>query len=176
MRIGFGIDVHAFDGSKGSSPSSRPLILGGVHVQYERGLVGHSDADVLTHAVMDALLSAARLDDIGKHFPPTDPAYKDANSLELLQHVKTLLVGEGWEVEDLDCVMIAEEPRLSPYRDEMRANIAGVLGIAISQVGIKATTSEHLGFEGRGEGISAYAVALLVRSRGDSYDNPYSDL
>ena len=162
MRIGLGIDVHAFadEGDK------RPLVLGGVQIEHPRGLAGHSDADVLTHAVMDALLGAARLGDIGKYFPPTDPDFKDANSLVLLAKVKSLLLKEGFEIEDIDCVVIAQEPRLSPFRDEMRTNIAQVLRIAPSQVGIKATTSEHLGFEGRKEGISAYAVALLQPAAG----------
>lgn len=160
MRIGLGIDVHAF----ADAEAGRPLILGGVRIEYPQGLQGHSDADVLTHAIMDALLSAARLGDIGRHFPPTDEAYKDSDSLELLKQVKGLLSSNGWQIEDLDCVIIAEQPRLSPHRESMRARIAETLGIAVDQVGIKATTSEHLGFEGRGEGISAYAVALLVPS------------
>ena len=159
MRIGLGIDVHAFAGVE----EGRPLILGGVALPYPQGLAGHSDADVLVHAVMDALLGAARLGDIGKHFPPTDPAYKDACSMELLRQVHSLLTQEGWRILDLDCVIIAEQPRLSPYREEMCANIARALELATEQVGIKATTTEHLGFEGRGEGISAYAVALLER-------------
>lgn len=157
MRVGLGIDVHAF----ASAAEKRPLILGGVTIEYPQGLSGHSDADVLTHAVMDALLSAARLGDIGKLFPDTNDAYKNADSLKLLAHVGTLLKQEGWKIEDLDCVIIAQQPKLSPYRDEMRSNIASTLGLHIDQVGIKATTSEHLGFEGRGEGISAHAVALL---------------
>ena len=164
MRIGLGIDVHAF----ADEGDNRPLVLGGVHIEHPRGLLGHSDADVLTHAVMDALLGAARLGDIGKYFPPTDPDYEGANSLVLLAKVRSLLIKEGFEIEDIDCVVIAEEPRLSPHRDEMRNNIAQVLRIAPSQVGIKATTSEHLGFEGRKEGISAYAVALLQPTAGPS--------
>ena len=157
MRIGIGIDVHAF----ADAEAGRPLILGGVHLEYPRGLAGHSDADVLTHAIMDALLGAARLDDIGKHFPPTDPAYKDADSLELLTEVGEMLAQSSWQIEDIDCVVIAQEPRLAPYRDAMRANIAQALKLDVESVGIKATTSEYLGFEGRKEGISAYAVALL---------------
>lgn len=159
MRIGLGVDVHAF-----AAPSEgRPLILGGVHLAYPQGLAGHSDADVLVHAVMDALLGAARLGDIGKHFPPTDAAFKDACSLDLLRQTKGMLDQAGWRIHDIDCVIIAEQPRLSPYRDDMRARLAGVLEIEIEQVGIKATTTERLGFEGRGEGITAQAVALLER-------------
>ena len=160
MRIGLGIDTHAF----ASTEEGRPLILGGVHLQHPCGLAGHSDADVLVHAIMDALLGAARLGDIGKLFPPTDPAYKGADSLDLLRQVEQLLILDGWRIEDIDSVIIAQEPRLSPYRDEMRTNIAEALGIKLEQVGIKATTTEHLGFGGRGEGMSAYAVALLHRA------------
>ncbi|MDR1358155.1 MAG: 2-C-methyl-D-erythritol 2,4-cyclodiphosphate synthase [Coriobacteriales bacterium] len=155
--MGIGIDVHAF----GAEEAHRPLILGGVCIPHPRGLLGHSDADVLTHAVMDALLGAARLGDIGRHFPDTSATYRDADSLALLRQVKTLLAQAHWQVEDLDCVIIAEQPRLSPYRDKMAINIAAALELEPSFVGIKATTSEHLGFEGREEGISAYAVALL---------------
>lgn len=160
MRIGLGIDVHAF----APSEALRPLVIGGVHLKFDCGLAGHSDADVLTHAIMDALLSAARLGDIGQHFPPTDNAYKDADSIELLRQVKDMLTQEGWRVEDVDCVIIAEQPRLSSYRNEMRATIAKALGVQYAQVGVKATTSEQLGFVGRREGISAYAVALLERA------------
>jgi 2-C-methyl-D-erythritol 2,4-cyclodiphosphate synthase len=159
MRIGFGIDVHAF----AAEADRRPLVIGGVVVAHPRGLAGHSDADVLTHAIMDALLGAARLGDIGQHFPDTDPQYAGANSLELLKKIAKLLVQAGFKIEDIDCVIIAQEPRLSPHREAMRTTIAATLGIDVQQVGIKATTSEHLGFEGRKEGISAYAVALLSR-------------
>jgi len=157
LRIGLGIDVHAF----AEAEEQRPLVLGGVRIEYPRGLAGHSDADVLVHAVMDALLGAARLGDIGQHFPPTDPAYKDACSLDLLKRVAGLLKENEWCIEDIDCVIIAQEPRLSPFRDVMRLNISEALELDIEQVGIKATTTEYLGFEGRKEGISAYAVALL---------------
>ena len=160
LRIGLGIDTHAF----ASEEEGRALILGGVRLQHPRGLAGHSDADVLVHAIMDALLGAARLGDIGLHFPPTDPVFKGADSLDLLRQVEQLLVLEGWRIEDVDSVIIAQEPRLSPFRDEMRMNIAEALGIKLEQVGIKATTTERLGFEGRKEGISAYAVALLHRT------------
>ena len=159
-RIGLGIDVHAF-----AAPSAnRPLVLGGVTVPYPRGLDGHSDADVLTHAVMDALLGAARLsdaNDIGELFPDTDPAYKGADSLALLCRVGELLSQAGYAVEDIDCVIVAQAPRLSAYHGQMRANIAAALDMAVEQVGVKATTTEYLGFEGRGEGISAQAVALV---------------
>ncbi len=157
MRIGLGIDVHAF----GDPDEKRRLVLGGVMIDHTQCLNGHSDADALVHAIMDALLGAARLGDIGDHFPPTDPAYKDANSIELLKQVKTLLDQNGWIIEDLDCVVIAQEPRLSPHRDKMRATLAEALGMTPDTIGVKATTSEYLGFEGRKEGISAYAVALL---------------
>ena len=160
MRIGLGIDTHAF----APAAENRPLILGGVHIEYPRGLAGHSDADVLVHAIMDALLGAAHLGDIGKYFPPTDPAYKGADSLELLRRVNELLILDGWRIENIDSVIIAQEPRLSPFRDEMCVNIAEVLGIKTEQVGIKATTTEHLGFEGRSEGISAHAIVLLHRA------------
>jgi len=159
-RIGLGIDTHAF----ASEEEGRPLILGGVHLQHPRGLAGHSDADVLVHAIMDALLGAARLGDIGKHFPPSDPAYKGADSLDLLRQVEQLLVLDGWRIEDIDSVIIAQEPQLSPFRDEMQINIAEALGIRLEQVGIKATTTDYLGFEGRKEGISAFSVVLLNRS------------
>ena len=158
QRIGLGYDVHAF----AAPQDGRDLILGGVRIPYERGLVGHSDADVLCHAIADALLGAARLGDVGAHFPDTDPAFKGANSLMLLKHVGELLVGSGWQIADIDSVVVAQAPRLSPFRDAMRENIARVLGLAVDQVGVKATTTEYLGFEGRGEGISAQAVALLV--------------
>jgi len=160
LRVGLGIDVHAF-----SSPDAgRALVIGGVNIPYDRGLAGHSDADVLIHAIMDALLSAARLpgaEDIGAVFPDTDPDFKDADSFILLQRVNILLLEAGFEVIDIDCVVVAQAPRLSPYREQMRENVAAALGIAVEQIGIKATTSEHLGFEGRGEGISAYSTVLL---------------
>ncbi|MDR2493418.1 MAG: 2-C-methyl-D-erythritol 2,4-cyclodiphosphate synthase [Coriobacteriales bacterium] len=154
MRVGLGIDAHAF-------AVGRPLVLGGVHIAHERGLAGHSDADVLAHAVMDALLGAARIGDIGQLFPDSDPSYRDADSLGLLQTVGRLVVARGMSIEDIDCVIVAQAPRLAPYRGAMRANIADVLGLEVEQVGIKATTTERLGFEGREEGISAHAVALL---------------
>jgi len=156
MRIGLGYDVHAF-------ADDRDLILGGVKVPYDRGLVGHSDADVLIHAIMDALLGAMRAGDIGAHFPDTDPQYEGADSGELLAHVAKLVWEQGWQVVDIDSVIAAQAPKLAPYRDQMRANIAAALNISSDNVGVKATTTEKLGFEGRGEGISAQAVVLLDR-------------
>ena len=154
MRIGLGYDVHAF-------AEGRKLVLGGVDVPFERGLDGHSDADVLVHAIMDALVGAARLGDIGKLFPDTDPAYKGADSLKLLEHVGKLLAQEGYRIVDVDSVLMIQAPKISPYREQMRENIAGALGLAVENVGVKATTTEWLGYEGRGEGASAQAVALL---------------
>lgn len=156
LRIGFGMDVHAF-------APDRKLILGGVDIPHHQGLDGHSDADVLLHAIADALLGAARLGDIGKHFPDTDPAYKDADSLKLLEAAANLLREEGFEILDIDCVIAAQAPKLSPYREAMRENIACACGIATENIGVKATTTERLGFEGHEEGISAEAVALVCR-------------
>lgn len=154
MRIGLGYDVHAF-------AEGRKLILGGVEIEHARGLLGHSDADVLAHALMDAILGALRVGDIGKLFPDTDPAYAGADSIALLHDVGRLMAERGWRLVDADCVIIAERPTLSPYRDEMRANLASALGVAVDCVGVKATTTERLGFEGREEGIGAQAVVLL---------------
>ena len=156
LRTGLGVDVHAF--AKG-----RRLIIGGVEIPHDRGLDGHSDADVLTHAVMDALLGATRIGDIGKLFPPDNPSFKDADSLMLLARVAALVRGEGFEIVDIDSVICAQAPKLSPYRDEMRANLATAMDVSIDQVGVKATTTEKLGFEGREEGISATAVCLITR-------------
>ena len=154
MRIGLGYDVHAF-------AEDRRLIIGGVDIPYEKGLFGHSDADVLTHAIMDALIGALREGDIGRLFPDTDPAYKDADSLKLLEHVGALVRERGFRIVDIDSVIKIQQPKMAPHREQMRANIAAALGIDVSQVGIKATTTEWLGYEGRGEGASAQAVALL---------------
>jgi len=156
LRIGPGYDVHQF-------ADGRKCILGGVDVPSERGLLGHSDADVLTHALADAVLGAARLGDIGKLFPDTDPAYEGADSLKLLQEVATLVRQKGFEILDVDCTVAAQAPKLSPYRDEMRKNLARALDVDVEQVGVKATTTEGLGFVGRKEGIAAWAVALLSR-------------
>ncbi len=154
MRIGHGYDVHRL-------VECRDLILGGVKIPYERGLLGHSDADVLLHAVSDALLGAAALGDIGKHFPDTDPAYKGANSLELLKIVAKKVGNAGFTVSNVDVTMIAQAPKLRPYIDQMRQNIADALGVDISRVNVKATTEERLGFTGNGEGMACHAVCLL---------------
>ena len=156
MRIGHGYDVHRL-------VEERKLILGGVEVPYERGLLGHSDADVLTHAVMDALLGAAAMGDIGQHFPDTDPAYKDADSLKLLDHVMELLAGKGWCVGNVDATVIAQRPKLAGFIPAMRDNLASRMGISPEQVNVKATTEEKLGFTGAGGGIAVHAVALLER-------------
>lgn len=156
LRIGHGFDVHQF--AKG-----RRCILGGVDVPSDRGLLGHSDADVLAHALADALLGAARLGDIGKIFPDTDPAYEGADSMVLLSRVAALVRQEGFVILDVDCTVAAQVPKLSPYREQMRINLAAALEVDVEQVGVKATTTEHLGFVGREEGIAAWAVALLER-------------
>ena len=155
MRIGQGFDVHRLT-------PERPLILGGVAIPYELGLLGHSDADVLVHAIMDALLGAAGLGDIGGMFPDTDPAYKGANSLLLLAQVVVELRKAGYRVGNVDATVIAQRPKLAPYIQQMRANLAEVLGIPPEAVNVKATTTERLGFTGRGEGMAAQAVAVLV--------------
>ncbi|MBO6007368.1 MAG: 2-C-methyl-D-erythritol 2,4-cyclodiphosphate synthase, partial [Lachnospiraceae bacterium] len=154
MRIGTGYDVHKFC-------EDRPLIIGDVTIPYEKGLLGHSDADVLTHAIMDALLGAAALGDIGKHFPDTDPEYKGADSIKLLEKVGELLLNEGFVIENIDSTIIAQAPKMRPHIDEMRANIASALGLDVSRVNVKATTEEGLGFTGAMQGISSQAVALL---------------
>lgn len=154
LRIGSGFDVHRL--RKG-----RPLILGGVNIPYKKGLDGHSDADVLCHAIADSLLGAARLGDIGFLFPDSDPTYKDANSLLLLEIVGKLLNESGFKIKDIDCVIIAQEPKLSAYRDLMRKNVAKALKIDKENIGIKATTTEKLGYVGKGEGIAASASCLV---------------
>ena len=154
MRIGTGYDVHKL-------VEGRKLIIGGVEIPYEKGLLGHSDADVLVHAIMDALLGAAALGDIGKHFPDTDEKYKGADSLMLMREVKRILSENGYEIENVDSTIIAQAPKMKPHIDEMRRRIASALEIDVSQVSVKATTEERLGFTGRGEGISAQAVALI---------------
>ena len=156
FRIGHGYDVHAF-------ADDRRLILGGVDIPYEKGLAGHSDADVLVHAVMDALLGAAAEPDIGQQFPDTDPAFEGADSLELLKIVAGLLARRGYRVGNIDATVIAQRPKLAGYILQMRENIAAALGAQVSDVNVKATTEEHLGFTGRGEGIAAHAVALILR-------------
>lgn len=155
MRIGHGFDVHAF-------ASGRALILGGVSIPYERGLLGHSDADVVLHALADALLGAAALGDIGRHFPDTDPAFAGADSRVLLREVMTRVAAAGWRVGNVDVTVIAQAPRLAPHIAAMVQNIADDLGVAVGQVNVKATTTERLGFTGRGEGIACEAVCLLL--------------
>ena len=154
MRIGHGYDVHRL-------VEERKLILGGVDVPYERGLLGHSDADVLTHAVMDALLGAAGLGDIGQHFPDTDPSYEGADSLKLLDHVMQLLTQQGWRVGNVDATVIAQRPKLAGFIPQMRRNLAARMETDEGRVNVKATTEEKLGFTGAGEGIAVHAVALL---------------
>ncbi len=154
MRIGFGYDVHRLT-------EGRKLILGGVEIPHTMGLLGHSDADVLVHSIMDAMLGALALGDIGKHFPDTDGAYKDIDSMVLLQKVKTLILEKGFEVGNIDCTICAQKPKLSPHIEQMRQNIAAVLQTPVENISVKATTTEKLGFVGHEEGISAYAVCLL---------------
>ena len=154
QRIGYGVDAHRL-------VEGRPLILGGVEIPYEKGLLGHSDADVLLHAVMDALLGAAALGDIGLHFPDSDERYAGISSLELLRETGRLLFEAGYAVVNLDATLIAEEPKIAPYRDQMRERIADTLGIEISRVSVKATTMEGLGDTGRGLGMKAEAVAMI---------------
>lgn len=154
MRIGHGYDVHKL-------VEGRPLIVGGVEIPYEKGLLGHSDADVLLHAISDALLGAAALGDIGTHFPDTDPKYKGADSLVLLRVVCDLVRKQGYEIENIDSTILAQRPKLRPYIDEMRARISAYTGIDIDCISIKATTEEGLGFTGEGLGIAAHAVCLL---------------
>ncbi len=163
MRIGTGYDVHRLT-------EDRALILGGVVVPYEKGLLGHSDADVLLHAVMDALLGAAALGDIGKHFPDSEEKYQGISSMELLKEVKRLLDEELFLIENIDATIIAQKPKLAPYLEEMRANIAAVLKMDISQVNVKATTEEGLGFTGAGEGIASQAVCLLESVKDLSFE------
>ena len=156
FRIGHGYDVHAF-------AENRRLVLGGVDIPFEKGLQGHSDADVLVHAVMDALLGAAAEPDIGQQFPDTDPAWEGADSLALLKIVAGLLARRGYRVGNVDATVIAQRPKLAGYIPQMRENIAEVLGLEVSEVNVKATTEEHLGFTGRGEGVAAHAVALILK-------------
>lgn len=164
MRIGQGYDVHRL-------VEGRDLILGGEKIPYEKGLLGHSDADVLIHAVMDALLGAAALGDIGQHFPDTDPRYEGISSVALLKEVAALLEGRGYVVENIDATIIAQRPRLAAWRPRMAENIAEALGLEKNRVSVKATTEEGLGFTGSGEGIAAQAVALLAEMRDFGYDD-----
>lgn len=158
LKTGLGMDVHAF-------AEGRKLILGGVEIPHHKGLLGHSDADVLAHAISDALLGAVRGGDIGKLFPDTDPAYKDADSLKLLAAVATFVRERGYEIIDVDSVIACQAPKLSPYREQMRENLACAMGLEVDAVGVKATTTEWLGYEGREEGITAYATCLVCRCR-----------
>lgn len=164
MRVGIGYDVHKLiDGRK--------LIIGGVEIPYEKGLMGHSDADVLVHAIMDALLGAAALGDIGKHFPDTEPQYKDVSSIELLKRVAELIDEKGYIIENIDVTIIAQKPKMLPYIEQMRVNVANTLGLLVNQVNIKATTEEGLGFTGSGEGISSQAICALEKiTNFSSYD------
>jgi 2-C-methyl-D-erythritol 2,4-cyclodiphosphate synthase len=158
MRVGLGVDVHAF----AAPDEGRRLVLGGVEIPSDRGLLGHSDADVLAHAITDALLGAAGLEDIGHYFPDTDERYRDADSIGLLREVRGL-VGGYWEVANVDAVVICERPKIRDHREAMRKNLAAALGTEESRVGVRGTTTERLGFPGRGEGIAAQAVCLLER-------------
>jgi len=156
MRVGIGFDVHPF-----SDDSSRKLVLGGVHLAGERGLAGHSDADVVAHAIADALLGAAGLGDLGQHFPDTDPAWADADSLRLLAGVSDMVRHAGWSPGNVDCTVVLEAPKLAPHRDQMVLRLAGVVGADVS---VKATRAEGLGALGRGEGVACWAVALVERT------------
>lgn len=158
FRTGIGYDVHQLQ-------DGLPLWLGGVRIPHTRGLVGHSDADVLIHAICDALLGAAALGDIGKHFPDTDPAYKGIDSKILLRNVCQLLRREGYEVGNVDSIVCAQKPKISPHIATMRQTLADTMGVEVDQVSVKATTTEHLGFEGREEGISAYATVLIEKTK-----------
>ncbi len=154
IRIGFGYDLHRLE-------EGRPLILGGIHVPYERGLAGHSDADVLAHAITDALLGAAALGNIGQHFPDTDPRYKDADSMQLLRNVVGMVNEHGYHIVNIDSNLVAQQPKLNPHIDAIRKSLAACLGLPVDAVSVKAKTNEHVGPEGRGEAISAQAVVLL---------------
>ena len=156
FRVGLGFDVHAF----AAADERRKLVLGGVEIPFERGLLGHSDADVLSHAVIDALLGAAGLEDIGHYFPDTDERYRDADSIELLSEARTL-VGDSWTVANVDAVVICERPKVREHREAMREHLANALDVDLARVGVRGTTTERLGFTGRGEGIAAQAVCLL---------------
>lgn len=156
LRIGHGYDVHAF-------ADNRKCIIGGVEIPYEKGLLGHSDADVLLHAIADSLLGASALGDIGKHFPDNDPAYKGADSLVLLGRVAELISSKGYKVNNIDATIIAQAPKMAPYIETMRSNIAEVLNLPVDAVNVKATTEEKLGFTGRKEGISAHCVCLIEK-------------
>jgi 2-C-methyl-D-erythritol 2,4-cyclodiphosphate synthase len=156
LRVGLGLDAHAFS-------DDASLVLGGVDFPGQRGLAGHSDGDVVAHALIDAILGAAGLGDIGELFPSGDPQWRDASSLRLLQRAYEVVKGAGFELVNADCVLVGEEPRIAPLRDAMRARLAGALGVSLEQVAVRATTTDRLGFTGRGEGLAAQAVAILSR-------------
>jgi 2-C-methyl-D-erythritol 2,4-cyclodiphosphate synthase len=158
FRVGLGVDAHAF----AAPDAGRKLVLGGVEIPFEKCLTGHSDADVLAHAITDALLGAAGLEDLGHYFPDTDERYRDADSMELLREARSL-VGDSWTVANVDAVVICERPKIRDHREAMRKNLAGVLGVEPARVSVRGTTTEKLGFPGRGEGIAAQAVCLLER-------------
>jgi 2-C-methyl-D-erythritol 2,4-cyclodiphosphate synthase len=157
IRVGIGLDAHAFGDEAG-------LVLGGIEFPGERGLAGHSDGDVIAHALIDAILGAAGLGDIGELFPSGDAQWRDASSLRLLQRAYEVVKGGGWELVNADCVLVGEEPRIAPMRDAMRARLAGAMGVPLEQIAVRATTTDGLGFTGRGEGLAAQAVALLRRA------------
>ncbi|NLA75653.1 MAG: 2-C-methyl-D-erythritol 2,4-cyclodiphosphate synthase [Deltaproteobacteria bacterium] len=156
FRIGFGYDVHGL-------AEARRLILGGVNIPWNKGLLGYSDADVLVHAIMDGILGALGRGDIGRHFPDTDPAYKDKDSLEMLNDVMSMVKADGFQINNLDCTIVAQEPKLAPYIEGMREKLSLVLAIGKGRINIKATTTEKMGFAGRGEGMEAYAAVSLVK-------------
>ena len=156
LRVGIGYDAHALE-------EGVPLVLGGVSIDHPRGLAGHSDGDVIAHALVDAILGAANLGDIGSHFPPGDERYRGASSLDLLREAYNDVRGAGWELVNADCVLVGEEPRIGASRDEMSTRLASALGVDAGCVSVRATTTDHLGFTGRGEGLAAHAVALLRR-------------
>lgn len=164
MRVGLGYDVHQL-------VENRALILGGVHIEHTHGLLGHSDADVLTHAIMDAILGALGMGDIGRHFPDTSDAYKGISSIVLLDHVVALMKDKAYELGNLDATVVAEAPKLAPYIQDMRTLLARHLNASVDCVNIKATTSEKIGFEGRKEGVSAQAIVLLIKSTGGNHDD-----
>ncbi|WP_186576188.1 2-C-methyl-D-erythritol 2,4-cyclodiphosphate synthase [Aquibacillus kalidii] len=157
FRIGHGFDVHQF-------AEGRPCIIGGIHIPYSKGLLGHSDADVLLHTIADACLGAIGEGDIGKHFPDTDPTFKDANSGKLLEQVWDIVKSKGFALGNIDCTVIAQEPKMAPYITEIRQNIARILTVEVDRINVKATTTEKLGFTGRKEGIAAEAVVLLIQN------------
>jgi 2-C-methyl-D-erythritol 2,4-cyclodiphosphate synthase len=160
FKVGIGYDVHVL-------VEGRPLILGGIEIPHERGLLGHSDADVLTHAIMDALLGALALGDLGKHFPDTDEKFRGISSIKLLEHVMGLLGERGYRIGNLDCILVAQRPKLASYIPKMRQNLARILQTDLENVSVKATTTEYLGFEGREEGMSAQAIVNLIKIEED---------